>query len=492
MLRRPGPGGSPESDPVIDVRKRLVGPCACAYRPPMQEVEGFDRRALDRARVSRDARFDGRFFIAVRTTGIYCRPICPAPRCRSKNVRYYPTAAAAASAGYRPCLRCRPEAAPGTPAWIGTSAVVRRALRLVQDGALDDASVEEVASRVGVGPRHLHRLFLRHVGASPVAVAQTRRLHFAKRLIDETAMPMTDIALAAGYGSLRRFNHAFRTTYGRPPSALRKARKSGLLAIGGDEVALRLSYRPPYDWPGLAAGLAASAIPGVERAEAHSYVRALRLGDAVAILRVEPLAGENALLLRVRGAPASALLGISAIARRVFDLAADPAAIAAVLRRDRELAARLLRQRRGLRVPGAWSAFECAAREIAGPAAIARIVRELGEPLPENDAGLAHLFPAPSALAGAKLPGLDRGRGARLRRLAREAADGTLDSDGPADALLARLAAIGGERLAATVALYALGEPDVLVEPKLAGRAEAWRPWRSYGFLLTAKGGRHL
>ena len=229
----------------------------------MQEVEGFDRRALDQARVSRDARFDGRFFIAVRTTGIYCRPICPAPRCKSRNVRYYPTAAAAATAGFRPCLRCRPEAAPGTPAWLGTSAVVRRALRLIHEGALDDSGVEELALRVGVGSRHLHRLFLRHVGAAPIAVAQTRRLHFAKRLIDETRLPMTRIALASGYGSLRRFNHAFRETYGKAPRELRKSRRPGLAAIGNDEVALRLAYRPPYHWAALAAGLAARAIPGV-------------------------------------------------------------------------------------------------------------------------------------------------------------------------------------------------------------------------------------
>jgi AraC family transcriptional regulator of adaptative response / DNA-3-methyladenine glycosylase II len=452
----------------------------------MQEVEGFDRRALDRARVSRDARFDGRFFIAVRTTGIYCRPICPAPRCRSQNVRYYPTAAAAASAGFRPCLRCRPEAAPGTPAWIGTSAVVRRALRLVQDGALDDASVEELALRVGVGPRHLHRLFLRHVGASPVAVAQTRRLHFAKRLIDETTMPMTGIALASGYGSLRRFNHAFRTTYGKSPSALRKARRPGQPAIGGDEVALRLAYRPPYDWAGLAAGLAARAIPGVERVDAHSYRRAVRVGGAIVILRVEPVAGENALMLRVRGAPPSSLLAISATARRVFDLAADPGSIAATLRRDRELAP-LLRRRPGLRVPGAWDAFECAVQEIAGPAATARIVRELGEALPENDAGLTQLFPAPARLAGTSAKRLGRERARQVRRLAGEVADGSLDFGGPIDVLLERLTAIGGKRLAATVALHALGEPDVLPDVAIAMRAEGWRPWRSYGFQAIAR-----
>src|SRR5687767_7095476 len=162
----------------------------------MDRVAGFDRGTLDRARLSRDARFDGKFIIAVRSTGIYCRPICPSPTSKVVNVRYYASPEAAAEAGYRPCLRCRPEAAPGTPAWLGTSAVVRRALRLINEGCLDEASVDTLAATVGVGARHLRRLFLQHVGASPVVVAQTRRLQFAKRLIDETDLPMTEIALA--------------------------------------------------------------------------------------------------------------------------------------------------------------------------------------------------------------------------------------------------------------------------------------------------------
>ena len=164
------------------------------------------RAALDRARRSRDARFDGRFFVGVTSTGVYCRPVCPAPSPRDAHVRYFPTAAAAGDAGFRPCLRCRPEAAPGTPAWLGTSAVVRRALALVHEGALDEGSVDALAARLGIGPRHLHRLFVAHVGAPPLAVAKTRRLHFAKRLIDETDLSMTEIAFASGFGSLRRFN----------------------------------------------------------------------------------------------------------------------------------------------------------------------------------------------------------------------------------------------------------------------------------------------
>src|SRR5262245_40596128 len=156
----------------------------------MEPIIGLDRSALDRARVSRDPRFDGKFFIAVTSTGIYCRPICPVPSPKRANVRYYTTAAAAAEAGFRPSLRCRPEVAPGTAAWLGTSALVQRALRLIQYGELDEESVEQLAARVGIGPRHLHRLFVQHVGASPITFAQTRRLHFAKHLLDETALPI--------------------------------------------------------------------------------------------------------------------------------------------------------------------------------------------------------------------------------------------------------------------------------------------------------------
>ena len=182
------------------------------------EISGLDVLALDRARISRDPRFDGKFFIAVTSTGIYCRPICPVRSPKRVHIRYYPTAAAAAEAGYRPCLRCRPEAAPGSPAWLGTSAIVRRALRLIDDGCLDGGSVEDLAARLGIGTRHLDRLFMEHVGASPIAVAQTRRLHFAKRLLDETHLPITESALAAGFGSVRRFNDAFQSAY-RPDPA---------------------------------------------------------------------------------------------------------------------------------------------------------------------------------------------------------------------------------------------------------------------------------
>src|SRR6266540_547538 len=182
----------------------------------------LDQRTCDRARRSRDARFDGRFFIAVTSTRVYCRPICPARAPNDEHVRYFPTAAAAEAAGFRPCLRCRPEASPGTPAWFGTSGIVSRALRLISESALDEGGVDTLAERLGVTARHLRRLFLQHLGATPIDVALTRRVHFAKKLLDETRLPLSEVAFASGFGSVRRFNGQIRRTYKRTPTALRR------------------------------------------------------------------------------------------------------------------------------------------------------------------------------------------------------------------------------------------------------------------------------
>jgi AraC family transcriptional regulator, regulatory protein of adaptative response / methylated-DNA-[protein]-cysteine methyltransferase len=191
---------------------------------PLDTMVELDRGTCDRARLARDPAFDGLFFTGVRTTRIYCRPVCPVRPARSQNVVFFPTAAAAERAGFRPCLRCRPETAPGSPAWNGTATTVARGMRLISEGFLDDASVADLAARLGIGPRHLLRLFLRHAGATPSEVAGTLRVQRAKRLIDQTAMPLSEIAFAAGFQSVRRFNDAFRATYGRPPSAFRRTR----------------------------------------------------------------------------------------------------------------------------------------------------------------------------------------------------------------------------------------------------------------------------
>ncbi len=473
---------------------------------------GLDRRALDGARTSRDPRFDGKFFIAVTSTGIYCRPVCPVPSPKTANIRYYATAAGAAEAGFRPCLRCRPEAAPGTPAWLGTSAVVRRALRLIQDGLLDEASVDALASRLGIGPRHLHRLFVQHVGASPITVAQTRRLHFAKNLLDETDLPMTQVAIAAGFGSVRRFNDTFRRTYRRAPRELRRQRRRGLAPDAGDEVALRLAFRPPYDWAHVQEFLAARAVPGVERVDERGYARTVATDGGPAVVCVRPLPGEDALQLRVRGAAPAALFPLSAAARRMFDLAADPARIALTFGTDLLLGP-LLRKRPGLRIPGAWDPFECAVRAVLGQQVsvaaartlAARLVARVGPKLAGGGGGLTHLFPGPDALAGADLDGLGV-TGARvvaLRALARAVAKGSVAFAASAEELTAALCALPGfgAWTAQYVALRALGEPDAFpaadlvlrriaaggrrpLSPRaLALRAEAWRPWRGYAVL---------
>src|SRR6201986_4386143 len=226
----------------------------------------LDWQVCSQARLSRDSRFDGKFFIGVLSTRIYCRPICPVPTVKEKNCRYFPTAAAAAEAGFRPCLRCRPECSPGTPAWLGTSNTVARALRLIGDDGLEEGGVELLAERLGIGSRHLRRLFLKHLGATPIAVAQTRRLHFAKKLIDETSLPMGEVALASGFGCVRRFNAAVRKTYKRTPSQIRLlARQTE--TPPENEYVFHLRFRPPYHWNGMLSFLAARAIPGVELVE---------------------------------------------------------------------------------------------------------------------------------------------------------------------------------------------------------------------------------
>jgi len=224
----------------------------------------LDDSACYRAVLTRDRRFDGRLFIAVTTTGVYCRPVCPARAPRRQNVRFYPSAAAAQEAGFRPCLRCRPEASPDLAIWRGTSNTVSRALGLIENGALDDGDVVALAERLGVGERQIRRLFKQHLGASPVAVAQTRRVLLAKQLVHDTHMPMGEVAIAAGFGSVRRFNETFRDLYGRSPRSLRRSRGRDVSAEATGEVTLRLAYHPPYAWDEMLSFLATRAIPGVE------------------------------------------------------------------------------------------------------------------------------------------------------------------------------------------------------------------------------------
>ena len=491
----------------------------------------LDRDVCYRAIRTRDARFDGRVFTGVRTTGIYCRPICPARTPRLENVVFYATAAAAQEAGFRPCLRCRPESSPDLAAWRGTSNTVSRALALIADGGLDgdDANVDAVALRLGIGERQLRRLFQQHLGASPIAVAQTRRILFAKQLIHETSMSMAEVAMAAGFGSVRRFNETFRRLYDRPPSALRRqAAEDDARRLPAAGITLMLSYAPPYDWDAMIQFLAARAIAGVELVEPDCYRRTIALDGRHGTIEVRPAPGRHALAATIRFPVVRTLPVIVARIRRVFDLAADVGAITAQLAEDPLLAA-LVAARPGLRVPGAWDGFELAVRAVLGQQITVTAARRLAGKLVAaygettdsggGDPGLDMVFPRAERLASANLAGLGmpRARASTLAALAtRAAADPQLfDREPDLDGAVARLRALPGigEWTAQYIAMRALREPDAFpaadigllramsdgdgrrpTPAALASRAETWRPWRAYAaqHLWTATGARPI
>ena len=465
----------------------------------------LDWRVCSRARLSRDARFDGKFFIGVVTSGVYCRATCPAPTAQERNVRYYPTAAAAAEAGFRPCLRCRPECSPGTPAWAGTQSTVSRALRLIGESGLEDGGVESLAERLGVGSRHLRRLFIRHLGATPSAVAQTRRLHFAKQLIDETNLAMIQVAMASGFGCVRRFNAAIRKVYHRTPTQIRHIARQTTIQPE-NQYLFRLDFRPPYHWKGMLCFLSPRAIPGVEVVEHGAYRRTISLNNSDGYLEVSPVEGKDALLVRVQiGDPRSLFFIIERI-RAMFDLNADWAVIVRTLSTEPALSARL-EAAPGLRVPGCWNGFELATRAILGQqitvkgatTLIGRMVKAFGRPFTAA-CGLTHLFPTPEILADVQLTsiGLTRARAETIRSLARAVRDRQISFEEvvDVDAFLARLCEIPGigKWTAQYVAMRALREPDAFPfgdlgllralgassSGELAQRAEAWRPWRAY------------
>ena len=481
----------------------------------------------ERARQTRDARFDGRFFVGVKTTGIYCRPVCPVKMPLSKNVTFYASAAAASEAGLRPCLRCRPECAPGSPAWYGSSTTVRRGLRLISEGALDESDVGRLAARLGVTDRHLRRLFHQYLGASPTMVAQTGRLHFAKRLIDETSLTMTQVAMAAGYGSVRRFNDHFAKTYKRSPSDLRKrsasaqnpsgrgGNGSGESGTQGREAGLsmRLAYQAPFDWNAMLRFLASRATPGVEEVDGDRYARTVSMGGRPGILEVLPSQQAGFLLLTVHSITTNQLYEITQATRTALDLDAPVDEIAKCLRRDDRLALSL-RGQPGLRVPGAWNGWELTVRAILGQqisvkaatTLAGRLVHRYGEPLePCLAAGtLSHVFPTTARLAKARIAnlGITTRRAETIRQLAKATERGEVSFDlsqEPVD-FCQRLQALPGigEWTAQYVAMRFLKDPDAFpasdlgllkaIEPgnqkgttkSLAQRAERWRPWRAY------------
>jgi len=331
-------------------------------------MEILDREACYRVFQTHDARFDGRIFVGVTSTRIYCRPICPARTPKFENCRYFASAAAAQEAGFRPCLRCRPETAPELAFWRGSSNTVSRAMKLIAEGALDESEtgVERLAERLGVGGRQLRRLFQQHLGASPIAVAQTRRVLFAKHLIHDTQLPMTEVALSAGFGSVRRFNEIFREMFGRPPSALR--RRSGPDNSAKEGVTLRLSYRPPYDWPGMLDALAQRASKKLEWIDGGAWHRRIELDGQKGIVAVAHLPERNAVSVTIRFPDVRALPAIVARVKRVFDLGADIATIGNHLAQDPNLAP-LIAKRPGLRAPGEWDRETMASIDANAPPA---------------------------------------------------------------------------------------------------------------------------
>ncbi|MDH3614828.1 MAG: helix-turn-helix domain-containing protein [Gammaproteobacteria bacterium] len=481
----------------------------------MQQHEIYER-----ARLSRDARFDGQFFVGVKTTGIYCRPICPAVAPKSENVTFYPSSAAACEAGFRPCLRCRPECAPGTPAWSGTSTTVRRGLRLISGGALDDGSIEQLAERLGVTSRHLRRLFTQHLGASPLAVAHTQRLHFAKRLIDQTNLPLSHVATAAGYGSVRRFNDTFKKTYGRSPRDLRRRREESF--DRDSALSVRLPYRRPFDWPAMLEFLRGRATPGVEQVIDGSYLRTVLIDDHPGVIECRHDEADGSICLSLHGIATPGMFQVVQRVREMLDLDAPLADIADTLATDKQLD-KLLQQNAGIRVPGAWDGFELTVRAILGQQVsvkaattlVGRVAQRYGKPvdLPASLAGradgmsLVRVFPSPQELARARCNdmGLVKSRADTIRRVSSAVIHGDInfDSAQDPDEFCKKLMSIRGigEWTAQYVAMRALKYPDAfpasdlgllkamqgvgkINAAELTRRAESWRPWRAYAALL--------
>jgi len=470
----------------------------------------LDSHTCYRALRARDARFDGRFFVAVSSTRIYCRPVCTVKPPRMENCRFYPSHAAAEAAGYRPCLRCRPELAPGNASIDATSRMAQAAASLIEDRALSDEGLEAVAARLGITDRHLRRSFGAEFGVSPVEFAQTQRLLLAKRLLTDTALPVTEVAFASGFGSLRRFNALFKQRYRLQPGRLRKHMKASGSSVA-DALNFELSYRPPYDWPAVSAFLGARAIAGVETVEDGRYRRTVRVHvDGKAHrgwIEVSPSPKKPALRVTVSASLAKALPPVLSRVKALMDLACNPAEVAQAL-------GALAKRQPGLRVPGAFDGFEVAVRAIVGQqvsvaaarTVAGRIAAAFGDPVETPFASIHRAFPSEKTIADlpygqiARL-GMPGARARTIIGIARAIADGKLElvPNADIDATLEKLRALPGigEWTAQYLAMRALAWPDAFPHTDLGVMralgeknprrvlelGEAWRPWRAYAVI---------
>lgn len=458
---------------------------------------------------SKDPRFDGLFYTAVTTTGIFCRPSCPARTPHAGNVTFYPTAVEAASAGFRACRRCRPEASPGSPEWNLRSGLVDRALRLISDGVADDGGVAAVARRLDVSDRHLNRVMTAELGVGAAAYARARRAQSARLLLDSSDLPITTVAYAAGFSSVRQFNETMLAIYGCPPSELRRRRSKTQPAVAG-ELVLRLDYRPPLAAQHLIEFVRFHAIKGIEDCRDGTYRRTLSLPHGAGIVALTPAADAAHIVVRLTLVDLRDLTAAVQACRRMFDLDADPLAVGDTLGRDQVLAP-LMGRTPGLRVPGAAGGFELAVRAVLGQQVTVqgactlagRLVDKLGATLPSQDGVLTHTFPAAAAVAGDDLVGIGL-TGARVRAvraLATAVAAGTLDLHPGADRESTRHALLAlpgvGEWTADYIAMRALADPDAFPHgdlglrnvwrdlsgsegPELVVRSRQWQPWRAY------------
>lgn len=473
----------------------------------------------ENARQSRDPRFDGRFFIGVLTTGIYCRPVCPVRIPKKENIQLYRSAAGAAEAGFRPCLRCRPESSPGTPAWIGAPYKVSKALHLIARGNLDGCSVDDIAEQLNIGPRQLSRLFQQYVGASPIAVAQTQRLHFAKKLLDETNLPLSDVCFAAGFGSVRRFNAVFQSTYARSPKELRKGVR-GRRRSKQEGIRVRLSYRRPLDFRSMLAYLEYRKIPGVEHIdlEQNAYYRTISIGESVGDICVQFSKVEPSVMLQINFPDTRHLYHIVEKVRLLFDLKADSEEIERFFMSD-ALLKKVVKKNPGTRVTGCWDGFEVTVRAILGQQVTVkaattlagRVAERYGESYDGPSVHLSRVFPTAEILANADLNGMGivGQRVAAIKAVATKIAAGEIVFDGvlETEEFVRRVCEIKGigEWTAHYIALRVLSDPDAFPHSDLILRraatnnqetltpkallelAEVWRPWRAYAVILLWK-----